>query len=98
MSLVANHIFAPNGANRLARCPSLLESDPGLSSQGVCTRLHLHPGDVRCAFMYTSHLTDRAGLLRVLRYGLRPPLSQKRLSLTAQGKVRLALRKPLGTG
>jgi hypothetical protein len=44
------------------------------------------------------HACDRAGLQRVLRYGLRPPLSQKRLSLTPAGKVRLALRKPLGTG
>ncbi len=44
------------------------------------------------------HAADRAGLQRALRYGLRPPLSQKRLSLTPAGKVRLALRKPLSTG
>lgn len=41
---------------------------------------------------------DRAGLKRALRYGLRPPLSQKRLSLTPDGKVRLSLRKPLRDG
>jgi hypothetical protein len=41
---------------------------------------------------------DRAGLRRAIRYGLRPPLSQKRLSLTPDGKVRLKLRKPLASG
>ena len=35
---------------------------------------------------------------RLLRYGLRPPLSQRRLSWTADGKVRLALRRPSATG
>jgi hypothetical protein len=33
-------------------------------------------------------------LERLLRYGLRNPFSQKRLSLTADGKVKLKLRKP----
>jgi hypothetical protein len=37
---------------------------------------------------------DRAGLERLLRYGGRPPLSHKRLSLTAAGKVGYRLRKP----
>jgi hypothetical protein len=41
---------------------------------------------------------DRAGLRRAIRYGLRPPLSQKRLSLSPDGKVRLQLRKPLASG
>jgi hypothetical protein len=41
---------------------------------------------------------DRVGLRRAIRYGLRPPLSQKRLSLTPDGKVRLELRKPLASG
>jgi hypothetical protein len=44
------------------------------------------------------HQDDRAGLQRMLRYGLRPPFSQKRLSLTPDGKVRLQLRKPWHTG
>jgi hypothetical protein len=30
---------------------------------------------------------DRAGLRRAIRYGLRPPLSQKRLSLTPDGRA-----------
>lgn len=34
----------------------------------------------------------------MLRYGLRPPFAQKRLSLTPDGKVRLNLRKPWHTG
>jgi hypothetical protein len=37
-------------------------------------------------------------LERLLRYGLRPPFAQKRLSLTSDGKVRLQLRKPYYTG
>ncbi|MBK8480682.1 MAG: transposase [Proteobacteria bacterium] len=37
-------------------------------------------------------------LRRAIRYGLRPPLSQKRLSLTPDAKVRLKLRKPLASG
>jgi hypothetical protein len=44
------------------------------------------------------HQDDRAGLERMLRYGLRPPFSQKRLSLTPDGTVRLQLRKPWHTG
>ena len=41
---------------------------------------------------------DRKKLERLLKYGMRPPFSQKRLSLTPQGKVRLKLRKPYYTG
>jgi hypothetical protein len=41
---------------------------------------------------------DRAGLRRAIRYGLRPPISQKRLGLTPDGKVSLQLRKPLVGG
>jgi len=37
-------------------------------------------------------------LQRLLRYGLCPPLSQRRLSWTADGKVRLELRRPSATG
>lgn len=44
------------------------------------------------------HHNDRAALERALRYGLRPPLSQRRLSQRPDGKVRLQLRKPLATG
>jgi len=40
----------------------------------------------------------RKKLERLLRYGLRPPFAQKRLSLTPDGKVRLKLRKPYYTG
>jgi hypothetical protein len=41
---------------------------------------------------------DEKTLQRLVRYGLRPPLSQRRLSWTADGKVRLKLRKPSATG
>ena len=44
------------------------------------------------------HKHDRKKLERLLRYGLRPPFAQKRLSLLPDGKVRLKLRKPFYTG
>jgi hypothetical protein len=44
------------------------------------------------------HQNDRRALERGLRYGLRPPFSVQRLSLTAAGKVRLKLRKPTYSG
>ena len=40
---------------------------------------------------------DRAGLERLCSYGLRPPFSQKRLSLLDDGRVRYRLRKPWPT-
>lgn len=53
-------------------------------------------------FSLHAGLSVRAGerkkLERLLRYGLRPPSSQKRLSLTKDGKVKLKLRKPYFTG
>jgi len=42
--------------------------------------------------------TRRKKLERLLRYGLRPPFAGRRLSWTADGKVRLELRKPWHTG
>jgi hypothetical protein len=44
------------------------------------------------------HRNDRKKLERLLRYGLRPPFAQKRLSLLPDGRVRLKLRKPFYTG
>ena len=44
------------------------------------------------------HEKDRKKLERLLRYGLRPPFAQKRLSLLHDGRVRLKLRKPFYTG
>ena len=44
------------------------------------------------------HQKERKTLERLLRYGLRPPFAQKRLSLTSDGNVRLKLRKPYYTG
>lgn len=41
---------------------------------------------------------DRAGLERMLRYGLRPAFAQSRLSLTASGKVSYQLKRPWYTG
>ena len=64
------------------------------------------PRRPRCAFFegYSLHADlavgqrDRKKLERLLRYGLRPPFAQKRLSLTSDGNVRLKLRKPYYTG
>ena len=41
---------------------------------------------------------ERSALERLIRYGLRPPLAQKRLSLTDAGNVRYRLRKPTYDG
>jgi Putative transposase/Transposase zinc-binding domain len=41
---------------------------------------------------------DRSGLERLVRYGARPALSHKRLSMTASGQVCYRLRKPYYTG
>ncbi len=60
----------------------------------------------RCAFVdgFSLHADvsvdadRREKLERLLRYGLRPPFAARRLSWTADGKVRLELRKPWHTG
>jgi hypothetical protein len=60
----------------------------------------------RCAFVdgFSLHANlaleahERKKLEKLMRYGLRPPFAQKRLSITADGKVRLKLRKPFYTG
>ena len=64
------------------------------------------PYKPRCAFSngfslhadLDCHKRDRRKLERLLRYGLRPPFAQRRLSLLPDGKVRLELRKPFYTG
>ena len=40
---------------------------------------------------------NRVGLEHLCRYGMRPPFSHERLSITCDGKVLLALRKPWPT-
>jgi len=67
---------------------------------------HERPYKPRCAFRngfslhadLDCHQRERPKLERLLRYGLRPPFAQKRLSLLPDGKVRLKLRKPFYTG
>jgi len=44
------------------------------------------------------HQKNRNTLERLLRYGMRPPFAQNRLSLLQDGRVRLELRKPFYTG
>ena len=64
------------------------------------------PKKRRCAFIegyslhadLSVHKEERQKLERLLRYGLRPAFSQKRLQVTRSGKVRLKLRKPLRSG
>jgi hypothetical protein len=66
----------------------------------------IRPRKPRCAVFegYSLHADLAVGhketkkLERLLRYRLRPPFAQKRLSLTSDGKVRLKLRKPYTTG
>lgn len=60
----------------------------------------------RCAFVAGFSLDadtscaahDRAALERLLRYGLRPPFAQSRLSVTPSGKVAYKLQRPWYTG
>jgi len=64
------------------------------------------PYKPRCAFSngfslhadLDCHQRNRRKLERLLRYGLRPPFAQRRLTLLPDGKVRLKLRKPFYTG
>ena len=64
------------------------------------------PYKPRCAFYkgfslhadLDCHQRDRRKLERLLRYGLRPPFAQKRLTMLPDGRVRLKLRKPFYTG
>ena len=72
----------------------------------VAVRSELAPHKPLCAAVdgFSLHADlvapqhDEKRLQRLLRYGLRPPLSQRRLSWTPDGKVRLALRRPSATG
>ena len=57
----------------------------------VCAGFSLHAGLALAA-------EDRRTLCRLLQYGSRPPFAQKRLSLRAEGTVRLKLRKPTPSG
>ena len=50
---------------------------------------------IHAARIVAAH--DREGLERLCSYGLRPPFSQKRLSLLPDGRVRYQLRKPWPT-
>lgn len=45
-----------------------------------------------------TEANNRKKLERLLRYGMRPAIATRRLSLSADGKVRLKLRKPYYTG
>ncbi len=64
------------------------------------------PYKPRCSFFegyslhadLAVHKKQRRKLEQLLRYGLRPPFAQKRLSLTQDGNVRLKLRTPYSTG
>jgi len=101
-SVVLDRAFTPHGPAahpaRVARSTVTLR--PGLRGDG---RVEARP---RCAFSngfslhadLDCHQRDRRKLERLLRYGLRPPFAQKRLSLLPDGKVRLKLRKPFYTG
>ena len=49
-----------------------------------------------CPPLYTGRAADR--LERVCKYVLRPPIAQERLEWTADGQVRLALKRPWADG
>jgi hypothetical protein len=64
---------------------------PATPLSAQCDGFSLHAGLAVAA-------DDRDTLQRLLRYGSRPPFAQRRLSVLADGTVRLQLRKPYYTG
>lgn len=74
---------APTGPRSRARLAAQIQTELGVFS--------IHAGtSVRAG--------DRAGLERLLRYGARPALAHRRLSVTPSGQVCYRLRKPYYTG
>jgi hypothetical protein len=87
---------------QVALARSLAEAARPMGQARLPAGLFVPPPDkARCAHIdgYSLHAdvavdaNDRAGLERLLRYGARPALSQRRLSRTPSGKVRYRLRK-----
>ena len=67
-----------------------MEATPSEHSKRLCAKVDgfsLHAAR-------TVEATDREGLERLCRYGLRSPLSLERLSIDSDGQVRYQLRKP----
>jgi hypothetical protein len=85
---------------------AVLAQVQAMSVESVVQRLPSENRQALCAYDYgfslhaglSTQRGERKKLERLLRYGLRPPFSQKRLSLTGDGKVRLKLRKAYFTG
>jgi hypothetical protein len=67
-----------------------VRSNP-LALSGYISGFSLHAG-------LSVGANKREKLERLLRYGMRPAIATRRLSITADGKVRLKLRKPYFTG
>lgn len=76
-----------------------LRGDPPTASEtwGL-GRCHAHHDgfDLHAGLLVPAGQRER--LERVLRYALRPPIAQERLRLTAEGQVRLELRRPWSDG
>ena len=62
---------------------------PWVTSRGPC-QAHLEGFDVHANITVTAD--DRAGVERLCRYVLRPPVAQERLSLTPDGLVVVTLK------
>ena len=74
------------------RCLPLHDQEPRNTDASVFDRgFSLHAG-------LAVEADDRRKLERLLRYGLRPPYAQKRLSRLPDGRVKLVLRKPYYSG
>jgi putative transposase len=76
---------------RLGHDPEAL----GITSTGP-RQAHLDGFDLHANLGVAA--TDRARLEQLCRYLLRPPVAQDRLRLTADGRVRLALKTPWADG
>jgi hypothetical protein len=103
--LVEHHGGAENGEpddEQVAISSSLAEAATPMAQARLPGGLYHPPEKPRCAHLdgYSLHADvavtadDKAGLERLLRYGARPALCQRRLSLTPSGLARYRLRKP----
>jgi hypothetical protein len=96
----------PDDEKRAVAC-TLAEAAQPMGQTRLSAGLYLpEPQKPRCAHIdgYSLHADvavtadDRQGLERLLRYGARPALCQRRLSVTASGQVRYQFRKPVVGG
>ena len=83
--------MGPHQGRKVCTLQTLPACDPDDSSVGKTAGFSLHAG-------VASKARERDKLERLCRYITRPAVSEKRLSLTAHGKVRYELKTPYRDG